>query len=93
MPDRDCPDDRVDAEQTPIARRGFLKTSGVAITAAIAIPTTSGVAAAHFRGPDKPTLEIDVKPGSDDNTINLNSEGVVPVAVLQTDEFNRRART
>lgn len=33
-------------------------------------------------------VEIDVKPGSDENVINLKSKGVVPVAVLTTDEFN-----
>lgn len=33
-------------------------------------------------------LIIDIKPGSDENVINLNSKGVVPVAVITTDEFN-----
>jgi hypothetical protein len=33
-------------------------------------------------------LLIDIKPGSDENVINLKSKGVVPVAVLTTDEFN-----
>ncbi|HUV56184.1 MAG TPA: hypothetical protein VMV84_03020 [Dehalococcoidales bacterium] len=32
--------------------------------------------------------DIDIKPGSDPNSINLKSRGVVPVAVLTTDEFN-----
>ncbi|MHC4726947.1 MAG: hypothetical protein ACYS17_06910 [Planctomycetota bacterium] len=36
---------------------------------------------------DERTIEIDVKPGSDENVINLKSRGVVPVAVLTTDEF------
>jgi hypothetical protein len=31
---------------------------------------------------------IDIKPGSDPNSINLNSRGVVPVAVLTTDDFD-----
>jgi len=31
---------------------------------------------------------IDIKPGSDQNSINLKSKGVVPVAVLTTDDFN-----
>ncbi|MEJ2696853.1 MAG: hypothetical protein P8013_09410 [Candidatus Sulfobium sp.] len=31
---------------------------------------------------------IDIKPGSDVNRINLKSRGVVPVAVLTTDDFN-----
>ena len=31
---------------------------------------------------------IDIKPGSDPNSINLKSKGVVPVAVLSTDAFD-----
>ncbi|GAB4531879.1 MAG: hypothetical protein Kow0063_11720 [Anaerolineae bacterium] len=31
---------------------------------------------------------IDIKPGSDPNSINLKSKGVVPVAVLTTDDFD-----
>jgi len=31
---------------------------------------------------------IDIKPGSDPNSINLSSKGVVPVAVLTTDDFD-----
>ena len=33
-------------------------------------------------------MTIDIKPGSDQNSINLKSKGVVPVAVLTTDDFN-----
>ena len=33
-------------------------------------------------------VKIDIKPGSDPNSINLGSKGVVPVAVLTTDGFN-----
>lgn len=33
-------------------------------------------------------MEIDIKPGSDPNSINLKSKGVVPVAVLTTDDFD-----
>ncbi len=33
-------------------------------------------------------VEIDIKPGSVPNSINLSSKGVVPVAVLTTDEFD-----
>jgi hypothetical protein len=31
---------------------------------------------------------IDIKPGSDDNSINLKSKGVVPVAILTTEGFD-----
>lgn len=34
------------------------------------------------------TIGIDVKPGSDTNPINLNANGVIPVAVFTTDDFN-----
>ncbi|MHC4533098.1 MAG: hypothetical protein ACYS6K_04020 [Planctomycetota bacterium] len=33
-------------------------------------------------------VEIDIKPGSHPNSINLKSNGAVPVAVLSTDEFD-----
>jgi hypothetical protein len=33
-------------------------------------------------------VAIDIKPGSDPNSINLESKGVVPVAVLTTDDFD-----
>ena len=33
-------------------------------------------------------VDIDIKPGSDPNSINLGSNGVLPVAVLTTDEFD-----
>ena len=33
-------------------------------------------------------VEIDIKPGSDPNSINLGSRGVVPVAVLTTGTFD-----
>jgi hypothetical protein len=34
------------------------------------------------------TMTIDIKPGDEQNSINLKSKGVVPVAVLTTDEFD-----
>lgn len=34
------------------------------------------------------TITIDIKPGSDPNSINLRSKGVVPVALLSTEEFD-----
>ena len=33
-------------------------------------------------------VEIDIKPGSDPNSINPNSMGLVPVAILTTDTFD-----
>lgn len=34
------------------------------------------------------TVDIDIKPGSDPNSINLRNRGVVPVAILTTDTFD-----
>ncbi len=34
------------------------------------------------------TVEIDIKPGSDPNPINPGSNGLIPVAILTTDDFN-----
>ncbi|MHC4366984.1 MAG: hypothetical protein ACYSW8_05120 [Planctomycetota bacterium] len=36
-------------------------------------------------------VQIDIKPGSDDNTINLGSNGVIPVAILSTADFDATA--
>jgi len=38
----------------------------------------------------KVEVEIDIKPGSSTNSINLKSRGVVPVAILTTDNFDAR---
>jgi len=38
------------------------------------------------------TVQIDIKPGSDTNSINLGSAGVVPVAILSSAEFDAPAR-
>ncbi|MCH8147521.1 MAG: glutamate--cysteine ligase [Planctomycetes bacterium] len=32
-------------------------------------------------------VDIDIKPGSDPNSINLKSKGMIPVAILTTDDF------
>ena len=36
-------------------------------------------------------VEIDIKPGSDENPINLKSKGVITVAILTTDDFDATA--
>ncbi|MBN2269236.1 MAG: hypothetical protein JXN61_01395 [Sedimentisphaerales bacterium] len=38
-----------------------------------------------------PQIAIDIKPGSDDNTINLGSNGVIPVAILSSAGFDATA--
>lgn len=37
---------------------------------------------------NKLQIKIDIKPGSDTNPINLNSNGVIPVAILTDDSFD-----
>jgi hypothetical protein len=38
--------------------------------------------------PEPLPIEIDIKPGSDPNSINLSDEGVIPVAILGSDTFD-----
>ena len=35
-------------------------------------------------------VEIHIKPGSDPNSINTDNKGVIPVAILTTDDFDAR---
>jgi hypothetical protein len=46
--------------------------------------------AIHSATPQVKTVQIDIRPGSDRNPINLRSKGVVPVAVLSTGDFDAR---
>jgi len=41
-----------------------------------------------FGYPAVKQVAIDIKPGSDQNPINISSKGVIPVAILTTDEFD-----
>ncbi|WP_248898247.1 hypothetical protein [Haloplanus halobius] len=72
------------SDKASIARRGFLRVSAGLAATGVGIASLSGNVAAHFPS----DLAIDIKPGSDQNSINPNSKGVIPVAVLQTDEFD-----
>lgn len=65
-------------------RRTMLKTTAGVGFAASGLGLLTGSAAAHFPA----ELTVDVKPGSDDNPINPRSNGVISVAVLQTDAFD-----
>ncbi len=38
--------------------------------------------------PSDITVDVDIKPGSDVNPINTRSKGVIPVAILTTDDFD-----
>ncbi len=39
-------------------------------------------------GPDVITVDIDIKPGSDPNCFNNNGNGVIPVAILGSADFD-----
>ena len=55
----------------------------IPILATIVVVATATPAFAGFG-----EIEIDIKPGSDPNSINPNSMGLVPVAILTTDIFD-----
>ncbi len=69
-------------------------------TASADFPTTTGAFDTTFNGvtdafvakivaePSVLTVAIDIKPGSDPNSINLGSAGVVPVAILSSATFD-----
>lgn len=65
-------------------RRRLLRTGAGATATALGVVALGGRAAAHF----PPGLDVAVKPGSDRSPINPRSNGVTPVAVLGTDEFD-----
>lgn len=71
-------------DDSRIGRRRFLRTGASATAVTLGLAAIGGQAAAHF----EETLSIDVKPGSDRNSINPDSRGVIPVAVLQTEAFD-----
>lgn len=71
-------------DESSMARRGFLRASTGLAATAVGIATLSVPVAAHF----PPELEVDIKPGSEENPIDPNSDGLIPVAVLQTGDFD-----
>ncbi len=66
------------------ARRRVLRAGAALTTTALGIAALGGQAAAHF----PPELEIEIRPGSETAPINPDGCGMIPVAVLQTDEFD-----
>lgn len=42
----------------------------------------------RLESPPPIEVSMDIKPGSDPNSINLKSKGVIPVAILTTDDFD-----
>jgi hypothetical protein len=51
-------------------------------------PAENIVTLFRLTGPSVVEVEIDIRPGSDQNPINLDSGGIVPVAILTTGEFD-----
>jgi hypothetical protein len=51
-------------------------------------PAENLVTLFRLAGPPVVEVEIDIRPGSEQNPINLGSGGVVPVAILTTTEFD-----
>ncbi len=51
-------------------------------------PSWGGMYASRTQVQPRLVVEIDIKPGSYPNTINLGSQGVIPVAVLSSADFN-----
>lgn len=59
------------------------------VDASYELITLSAEDVAYYYGIISPeTMTIDIKPGSDPNSINLRSKGVVPVVLLSTAEFD-----
>ena len=49
-----------------------------------------GPALTNEPAPESATVQVDIKPGTSPNSINLGSNGVVPVAILSTPTFDAR---
>ncbi|WP_435358771.1 hypothetical protein [Haloarchaeobius sp. DFWS5] len=76
----------IDEDSPCYDRRTILRVGSAGLAATLAVPTLSGVTAAHY--PEK--LTIDVRPWTEENTIDPHGRGVVPVAVYYT-EFQTEA--
>ena len=57
-------------------------------TYSLNISTLSDIKLVNLGGGGPQPVEIDIKPGSDPNPINPGSNGLIPVAILTTDDFN-----
>jgi transposase InsO family protein len=66
----------------------FTPASGWEIFNAFGPPGDADMAFRTWMVPGPATVDIDIKPGSDPNSINPLSRGVIPVAILGTDIFD-----
>lgn len=76
--------DKQSTQGLAIGRRQFVALGATVTAATAGLTAFGGQAAAHF----EEKLKIDVRPGSDRNPIKPGSHGIVPVAVLQTEDFD-----
>ena len=60
------------------------KTTSLLVLLAVA----SGFSAVSISTDYRQIVDIDIKPGSDPNCFNINGSGVVPVAILGSDDFD-----
>ena len=58
------------------------------VTSVIPISTFSNINFTSISGPETIIVDIDIKPGCTPNAINLGSNGVIPVAILSTPDFD-----
>lgn len=73
------------AYQSGLVRMGVLDP-----TTGFVYPTAEQFGAVRILGFTEPIIgvNLDIKPGSFPNSVNLKSEGVIPVAILTTDSFD-----
>ena len=65
----------------------------VVLCGALAFLAGSPARAEEMTCPTHTPVQVDIKPGSYPNRINLSSKGLVPVAVLTTSDFDARQFT
>jgi len=66
----------------------LLGSGEVLVAGGVDASFTNALASAELFGPSVITVAIDIKPGSDPNSINLSSAGLVPVAILSSPTFD-----
>lgn len=78
----------MNANNAKMMRRTTLVFAIACIALAVVYPKWHIVLGYNGYQPDPIIVSIDVKPGSDPNAINLGSYGLIPVAILSTDDFD-----